>query len=140
MSSQTFEQHYLSPHPTPRPSYSRSRPTPHNSTLLKRTPTTSTSTTTTSTMNRHRNLSSTTSSSNTAQNSAENVKVTVRCRPLTQQERLNRSENAWQIMTEDAKIRLALPSRQNIEYHYDHVFYGSDNALLYDASVKNLVK
>jgi hypothetical protein len=99
---------------------------------------------------------------------AENVKVAVRCRPLSQKESITKGENAWDIDTSLARIRAtdaALLSRRPLqqppstEFHFgkpgladplvivthwlffsvDNVAYGSDNKTLYDSSVKPLI-
>ncbi|CAO3618585.1 unnamed protein product [Cunninghamella blakesleeana] len=79
------------------------------------------------------------------QRQSENVKVAVRCRPLSQKEFFGTADNAWNIDTESSKIQLAEQNRRQAsqasnEYLFDNVFYGSDNDLLYDQSVKPLIK
>ncbi|KAI8097367.1 uncharacterized protein BX664DRAFT_78721 [Halteromyces radiatus] len=122
------------------------------------TTTTTTTTTTTSTLSS--SLSSTTTITTPQQqqqeqrNNSENVKVAVRCRPLSHKESFGKGDNAWHIDTSLAKIRLAegvvrrplqqqqqqsSTSSMNTEYHFDNVAYGSDNNALYNTSVKPLI-
>ncbi|CAO3592302.1 unnamed protein product [Absidia cylindrospora] len=88
-------------------------------------------------------------------NAAENVKVAVRCRPLSQKESFTKGEIAWNIDTALASIRLTdsaattrRPVQQlhqqqqaptNTAFHFDNVAYGSDNTALYESSVKPLI-
>ncbi|KAL1936098.1 hypothetical protein VTP01DRAFT_232 [Rhizomucor pusillus] len=80
---------------------------------------------------------------------SENVKVVVRCRPLAQQEFRDFARNCWDILVQEAKVRLSdygLQKRREVnkgrqvEYRYDHVFHGSDNMELYQNSVQNIVQ
>ncbi|KAI9015324.1 P-loop containing nucleoside triphosphate hydrolase protein [Phycomyces nitens] len=76
--------------------------------------------------------------------SAENVQVTVRCRPITQQELVGRGENLWTVDTQERLVksnqfRNETGTKADVEYKFDHVFYGSDNEQLYQAGVKSLI-
>ncbi|KAL0097340.1 P-loop containing nucleoside triphosphate hydrolase protein [Phycomyces blakesleeanus] len=77
--------------------------------------------------------------------SAENVQVTVRCRPITQRELTGRGENLWTVDTKERLVKSnnirneATGTKADVEYKFDHVFYGSDNEKLYQAGVKGLI-
>lgn len=67
---------------------------------------------------------------------AENVQVTVRCRPLNRIEQTN----CWKIDEEQAKVISREDQRtRSQEFTFDNVFYGSDNNLLYKRSISNLI-
>ncbi|KAI8377555.1 P-loop containing nucleoside triphosphate hydrolase protein [Radiomyces spectabilis] len=91
----------------------------------------------------HSTQSMSMSKSAVASKNSENVKVTVRCRPMIGRESASKTDNAWEVLPEQSKIRLAETARRQgklpLEYSYDHVFSGSKNIDLYDASVRELV-
>ncbi|RUS30322.1 P-loop containing nucleoside triphosphate hydrolase protein [Jimgerdemannia flammicorona] len=84
--------------------------------------------------------------SSNASNKAENVLVTVRCRPLTKLELLGQAQVAFDVDDEMRKVSVAASyveskGRTNIpEYFYDEVVTGSDNKDLYERSVQDLVR
>ncbi|KAI8890050.1 kinesin-domain-containing protein [Backusella circina FSU 941] len=65
---------------------------------------------------------------------SENVKVTVRCRPIKPGQ-----AKCWEVDSEQQKV-MAIDGRlRNQEYQFDNVFYGSDNEALFTKSVKGLI-
>ncbi|KAI7875317.1 kinesin-domain-containing protein [Lichtheimia hyalospora FSU 10163] len=127
----------------PRPSISTSRTitslTPSRSTVPRRKSSTSSATSTAST--------ATTATSMSLSQKGENVQVCVRCRPMTQHEFLNKTDHCWEVDPAASRIRLSesgLASRRQQgrqrEHYYDNVFSGSDNAELYQTSIRHLVE
>ncbi|ORY98051.1 P-loop containing nucleoside triphosphate hydrolase protein [Syncephalastrum racemosum] len=133
---------------SPRPTTTITTLTPSLSTLPPRRKSSTSSVVSTASSS----STATTSTVNTSMTSplspAENVKVVVRCRPLTQKEFLNKSESCWTISREASRISLSPHGIQKrretnkgrmIEHHFDNVFQGSDNTDLYQTSIHNLV-
>ncbi|KAI9308256.1 hypothetical protein BJ944DRAFT_114899 [Cunninghamella echinulata] len=56
---------------------------------------------------------------------SENVKVAVRCRPLSQKEFFGTAENAWNIDTKSAKINLAEPNRRQTSQASNEYLFGT---------------
>ncbi|KAI9179346.1 Kinesin-like protein kip2 [Blastocladiella emersonii ATCC 22665] len=83
----------------------------------------------------------------------ENVSVAVRMRPLTDSEAASGGSVAWEIDEADAQVIRCVADRQRRlpavpgaptsatmpEFAFDHVYEGSNNALLYSEAVKTLV-
>ncbi|KAI8372322.1 kinesin family member 11 [Choanephora cucurbitarum] len=65
----------------------------------------------------------------------ENVQVTVRCRPPAR----NEQANCWDIEPTKISLKEEVRYRTPQEFMFDHVLYGSDNALMYDTTVRNLI-
>ncbi|KAG2176117.1 hypothetical protein INT43_005350 [Umbelopsis isabellina] len=75
----------------------------------------------------------------------DTVKVTVRCRPPSKTEIAKKSESCWDIDSENSRISLtdewaAKPGKVRKDFLYDHVYYGSDNCLLYEHSVRPVIQ
>ncbi|KAI8366582.1 P-loop containing nucleoside triphosphate hydrolase protein [Blakeslea trispora] len=68
-------------------------------------------------------------------NKAESVQVTVRCRPPAR----NEQGNCWDIESSRIALKEELRYRTQHEFMFDHVLYGSDNKLIYDTTVCNLI-
>ncbi|KAI8971802.1 kinesin motor domain-containing protein [Mycotypha africana] len=78
---------------------------------------------------------------NSNRKNAENVKVTVRCRPPNPKEYNHQS--CWKVDQELNKITSDIQQqnqhKKQHEFLFDHVFYGSDNEALYSTSVNHLI-
>ncbi|CAM0137963.1 unnamed protein product [Umbelopsis sp. WA50703] len=75
----------------------------------------------------------------------DTVKVTVRCRPPSKTEIAKNSESCWDIDSEHNRICLtdvwaAKPGKVRKDFLYDNAFYGSDNSLLYEHSVRPIIQ
>ncbi|KAI8341784.1 P-loop containing nucleoside triphosphate hydrolase protein [Chlamydoabsidia padenii] len=135
-----YQQKQSQQHRTYISAYASSQSTRINSGTTTPLLTASTSTTSTSTLSTNKTVSRSAGT--------ENVKVAVRCRPLSQKESFSKGENAWDIDTSLSRIRAtdaALLARRPLqqppstEFHFDNVAYGSDNKALYESSVKPLI-
>lgn len=84
------------------------------------------------------------SDSTVAGSKGENVKVTVRVRPLTPSEERENQYGVWDVDALDCTVRLSKEFAERnkklvTDFRYDQVFMGSNNAVVYSQSVKNLV-
>jgi chromosomal replication initiation ATPase DnaA len=68
---------------------------------------------------------------------SENVQVTVRCRPPKE----NEHGVCWEVQNKQKIVSSQDYQRhkKQHEFLFDHAFYGSDNELLYNSSIKNLI-
>ncbi|KAI8080836.1 P-loop containing nucleoside triphosphate hydrolase protein [Gilbertella persicaria] len=66
---------------------------------------------------------------------AENVQVTVRCRPPGRHEQ----DNCWDIQPYKVILKEDMRLKKQQEFMFDNVLYGSDNELLYSTTVHNLI-
>ncbi|KAF9438508.1 hypothetical protein BGZ76_007316 [Entomortierella beljakovae] len=87
------------------------------------------------------------SPSATPASKSENVTVTVRIRPFSSSELkvAGGPTEVWAVSDDDSKIMYnddyaVFARRTAVEYAFDHALTGSDNEMIYNSSVKNLVQ